>query len=298
MFWVIARASYWHRRQFSVLIARRLQATLSSRPAGLLLMRSRLPCACSRTTLPLTLGMCAYLSKLLFTHNNNNTARFGSVLNAAGKVEMDALIMDGKTLRSGSVAALSGVRNPVTLARRVMDSTPHCLLVGDGAQAFAVEQGIEIVPTESLVTEEAVKQYAEYKQQYKSVVGDLFNDPKGHDTVGAVAYDAAGNIACATSTGGITGKRVGRVGDSPLVGSGGFADNMAGGCSSTGHGESIIPVQLCARAVQSMETGTLPSGQIHTIIHKDVILMMVYFAQMLHSALLSTCGRGSRAGVV
>ena len=163
------------------------------------------------------------------------------------------MIMDGTTLRSGAVAAVSGVANPISLARKVMDSTAHCLLVGQGAEQFAQELGISAVDESTLVTDDA-RQELEQFQQYSQAVSGLFNKSSaesGHDTVGAVAYDSHGHVASGTSTGGITGKRVGRVGDSPLVGCGGLADNACGACSTTGHGESIIAVTLASSVVNS-----------------------------------------------
>ena len=192
--------------------------------------------------------------------------------------EMDAMIMDGKELHTGAIAAARNIKNPISLARKVMEQTPHCLLVGEGAQVFALEQGVEIVDQRALVTEEALAEYERFRSHYAHTVGTLFNTNSvsstaidstssinfslptsafpfhgGHDTVGAVAMDAYGNIACGTSTGGITGKRVGRVGDSPLVGLGGYADASVGGCSVTGHGESIMRVVLASRVIGNMD---------------------------------------------
>jgi len=165
-------------------------------------------------------------------------AGVGSSLTEKGTVEMDALIMDGATLKAGAVAGLRDVRNPISLARVVVEKTPHVLMIGEGANRLADEYGVEKLAQSKLVTDEARRELAEWLE--KKRLGASF----GHETVGAVALDSEGNIAAATSTGGIAGKLVGRVGDVPIVGSGGYADNMVGGVSSTGDGESIMKVNL------------------------------------------------------
>jgi len=188
---------------------------------------------------------------------------------------MDAIIMDGKTLKSGAVAGVQCIKNPVSLARKVMDVTPHSLLVGAGANKFAEKMGIKRVRMEDLVTPAAVHELATYKQ-YNLTVSELFNRPEaatkgnahplvsalsGHDTVGAVALDSLGNMAAATSTGGITAKMAGRVGDSPLIGCGAYADNLVGGVSCTGHGESIMKVTLARSVNNLMEMCGLPARE-------------------------------------
>lgn len=156
----------------------------------------------------------------------------GSVPNAAGEVECDAAIMDGESLAVGGVAAVKTLRHPISVARRMLGERP-VLLVGQGAEAFARELGCEVCAQEDLV-----------------VRSDA--DP-GCDTVGCVALDSAGNIAAATSTGGLRGCAVGRVGDSPIPGCGLYADNAVGGVSLSGEGESIIRVTLAARLIQALE---------------------------------------------
>ncbi|KAK3608611.1 hypothetical protein CHS0354_042609 [Potamilus streckersoni] len=143
----------------------------------------------------------------------------GSVLNSNGEVEMDALIMDGETLKAGCVACVQNIKNPIDLARLVMEKTEHVLLVGKGANQFAEEVEMKTVPMSELVTDEAMWEFENFKQ-YGNTVTQFFGrkDGLGHDTVGAVALDIRGNVACGTSTGGITAKRPGRVGDSPVVG--------------------------------------------------------------------------------
>ncbi|XP_057377341.1 isoaspartyl peptidase/L-asparaginase-like [Daphnia carinata] len=183
----------------------------------------------------------------------------GSCLNAAGLIEMDASIMDGTSLKAGAVAAVANISNPICLARMVMEQTDHCLLVGEGANMFANECNVPSVDPSSLVTEACLDEWQTF-EKYKSAVDSLFNNqinalPLGHDTVGAVAMDANGRIAAATSTGGITGKRVGRVGDSPLIGSGTYAIDEIGGVSCTGHGESIIKICLAKHIICLMESG-------------------------------------------
>ena len=181
----------------------------------------------------------------------------GSVLNIAGEVEMDAMIMDGRDLSMGSVAAVKGIANPVSLARKVKEETNHVMLVGEGANIFADEMGFPKVTIEELTSKFSKDKWGKYNKYGEVVVGE-FNKPTTHcsDTVGAVVRDLSGNIAAATSTGGITHKRVGRVGDSPLVGSGAYADNSLGGVSCTGHGESIARVNLAFRVLNLLSSSS------------------------------------------
>lgn len=181
--------------------------------------------------------------------NPSFDAGIGSVLTEDRTVEMDALIMDGSNLDAGAVAGLKDVRYPIRLARKVMEETPHVMIIGEGANRLADEFGLERINQEELVTEEARLEFEEWSE--KAEYGNSF----GHDTVGSVALDSDGNIAAATSTGGVTGKKVGRVGDVPLIGSGGYADNRVGGVSTTGHGEAIMRVNLAKLVLTYMETG-------------------------------------------
>lgn len=171
----------------------------------------------------------------------------GSYPNRNGDIEMDALIMDGRTLNLGAIAAIQRVRHPVTLARRVMDHSGHQFLVGAGADAFADGIGFPRCDVDEL--------------RVDVPSGDP--GPIG-DTVGAVALDIAGNIAAATSTGGIANKLPGRVGDSPLVGSGAYADNESAGVSATGHGEMLMRVliskQVCDFVSMGLSAGSACEG--------------------------------------
>lgn len=162
----------------------------------------------------------------------------GSTLNSLGKVEMDAAIMEGRTLRAGAVAAVSGIRNPIKLARRVMEDGRHVMLAGDGALMFAREIGLPECAPEALIVEREQKRW----------------DSK-HGTVGCVAFDAHGMLAVGTSTGGMFNKRPGRVGDSPLIGCGTYADDY-GAASCTGHGEAIIRLLLAKCAVDHLKNGS------------------------------------------
>ena len=155
----------------------------------------------------------------------------GSTLNSLGKIEMDAAIMEGHSLRAGAVAAVSGVKNPIKLARRILEDGRHIMLAGEGALLFARQIGFPECAPESLIVESEKKRW-----QSK------------HGTVGAVAFDSAGRLAVATSTGGIFNKLPGRVGDSPLIGCGTYA-NGYGAASCTGQGEAIIRLVLAKSAV-------------------------------------------------
>ena len=174
-------------------------------------------------------------------------AGLGSVLTVDGDVEMDASVMTGD-LRAGAVALVRDLKNPIQLARMVMQLTPHVLLAGPGAQAFAAEQGVPLLPAGSLVTE---RQRSRWQQKLTS---------RGHGTVGAVACDDRGHVAAATSTGGMMMKRSGRIGDSPLIGCGTYADDLAGACSCTGVGEAIIKVTLARFAVDRLRAGSSPQS--------------------------------------
>lgn len=176
----------------------------------------------------------------------------GSVLNANGEVEMDASIMSGKDLSSGAVSAVRCIANPIKLARLVMEKSPHCFLTGQGAAKFAASMGIPEVPEEQLITERNKKHLEKERHEKCTKKMDC---QKNLGTVGAVALDCCGNVAYATSTGGTMNKMEGRVGDSPCVGCGGYADNDIGAISTTGHGESILKVNLARLALFYMERG-------------------------------------------
>jgi beta-aspartyl-peptidase (threonine type) len=175
----------------------------------------------------------------------------GSVLTEDRTIEMDALIMSGRDLKAGAVAGLRDVRNPVSLARKVMEETRHVFMIGEGASRLADRFKLKRITQNNLVTNEAILEWETYKDNRKK-----YGDSISHETIGAVAIDIQGNIACATSTGGITFKQVGRVGDVPIVGSGGYADNFVGGVSSTGDGESITRVTLARLILFYMEKST------------------------------------------
>jgi len=163
-------------------------------------------------------------------------AGHGAALTRDGAVELDAAIMDGKQMRAGAVASLRHVKNPVDLARHVMEKSRHVLLVGPGAEEFALEEGLTLVPNRYFRTAERLEQLQ--AEQRGERVSELV--PATQGTVGAVARDDAGNLAAATSTGGMTNKRPGRVGDSPIIGAGTYAKNRVCAVSATGHGEYFI----------------------------------------------------------
>ena len=166
----------------------------------------------------------------------------GSVFTSNGHNEMDASIMDGKSLNAGAVASVTGIKNPIKAARLVMEKTSHVMLVGDGAVQFARDQGLEFADSAYFATEQRWKelQRTQEEEKKRGEYGSL-SFPHTHlGTVGAVAIDHAGNLAAATSTGGLTNKRWGRVGDSPIIGAGTYADNQTCAVSCTGRGELYI----------------------------------------------------------
>jgi beta-aspartyl-peptidase (threonine type) len=168
----------------------------------------------------------------------------GAVFTSAGENELDASIMDGKTLKAGAVASVKRVKNPIQLARLVMEKTPHVLLDCAGAEAFAKEQGIELVDPKYFFTQERWDALQREKERAKQGGGadkmSFISDQDRHGTVGAVALDQNGNLAAATSTGGTTNKRPGRIGDSPIIGAGTYANNATCAVSGTGDGEYFI----------------------------------------------------------
>jgi len=196
--------------------------------------------------------------RTLEDHPRFNAGR-GAVLTTAGTVELDASIMEGDGLRCGAVAAVVGVANPITLARRIMDDGRHVLLAGDGARAFARAAGIPECDPASLITERQRRGWLE--RQAASALGSssaagtagVGGTAGVAGTVGAVALDRHGTVAAATSTGGVAGKLPGRIGDSALIGCGTYADSTLGGVSCTGDGEAIIRVVLGRRALDFLK---------------------------------------------
>jgi L-asparaginase / beta-aspartyl-peptidase len=187
-------------------------------------------------------------------------AGYGSHLNFDGRVECDAIVMNGATLRAGAAATLQRVKNPIQVARKILENCPHMMLVAEGAERFAKQQGIALCKPEELVSEAEWEAWQKCKEDTHAA-----EHHRGHEqgTVGAVALDANGDLFAATSTGGTCCKLPGRVGDSPLIGCGCYADSEAGGVSCTGYGEAIMKVVLAKSTVDSLRrpaTHVDPSG--------------------------------------
>jgi beta-aspartyl-peptidase (threonine type) len=197
-------------------------------------------------------------------------AGHGAVFTSAATHELDASIMDGATLRSGAIANVNCVRNPVFLARRVMENSKHVFFVGDGAEAFAKAEGLEIVDPSYFSTEARREQLLRVQRETPDAAvldhdgqamvargqpapADPLDADKKFGTVGAVAVDAQGNLAAATSTGGITNKQVGRVGDAPMIGAGTYASNKTCAVSTTGTGEMFIRMVAAYDVAAQME---------------------------------------------
>ena len=188
-------------------------------------------------------------------------AGYGAVFNQEGNIELDASIMEGRSLNAGAVASLTRIKSPITLANAVLNHSPHVMLVGTGAEIFAQQQGFDLVSNDTFKTERRRLQLERIIAQEKSMtqLQESSNpvllkyqfDEKKLGTVGAVAIDQAGDIAAGTSTGGMTNKRFGRIGDAPIIGAGTYADNESCGISATGHGEYFIRAavahDICAR---------------------------------------------------
>jgi beta-aspartyl-peptidase (threonine type) len=172
----------------------------------------------------------------------------GAHLNQDGQPQLDAIVMDGATFRAGAVGAVEHIRNPVQLARLILEKSEHILLVANGAERFAVEHGVSLCDSRELIT-------PYQKQRWENRAGST-----SFGTVGAVALDASGNLAAGTSTGGTSFKYPGRVGDSPLIGCGCYADNRSGAISTTGHGESMMKIVMAKSAADLIEKGQDPQA--------------------------------------
>ncbi|HEX6279357.1 MAG TPA: isoaspartyl peptidase/L-asparaginase [Pyrinomonadaceae bacterium] len=186
----------------------------------------------------------------------------GAVFTNDGKNELDASIMDGKTLGAGAVAGVRRVKNPITLARAVMEKSPHVMMIGDGAEKFAAEQKIELVDPKYFWTQprwDALQQILKQESE-KKTVGELAKDEPMNrfGTVGAVALDKNGNLAAGTSTGGMTNKKYGRVGDAPIIGAGTYANNQSCAVSATGWGEYFIRLSVARDICSQMEYRAMP----------------------------------------
>ncbi|MDJ0754031.1 MAG: isoaspartyl peptidase/L-asparaginase [Ardenticatenaceae bacterium] len=195
-------------------------------------------------------------------------AGIGSYLTTEGMVEVDALIMDGQSLNLGCVAAVQRIQNPISLARMVMEQTEHAFLMGAGAGKFADAIGFPRIENERLIVPEELQKMHELKADDTYLTHHVFTEPGSMgDTVGAVAIDHDGCLAAATSTGGTRNQMPGRVGDCSLVGSGGYADNFAGGVSATGHGESLMKVVISKQVCDMMRLGMTPTGACEAALH-------------------------------
>jgi len=213
----------------------------------------------------------------------------GSVFTKKGVQEMDAAIMDGKTLEAGSVAGVRNIRNPIELAMEVMQKSNHVFLSGKGANDFAIKQGIKLEPDEYFFSQFRYDQWKELRDSDNYSLDhthqgleELMKDKK-FGTVGAVACDASGNIAAATSTGGMTNKKYGRIGDSPLIGAGTYANNKTCAISCTGHGEPFI------RAVAAHDVSCLMDYK--------VMSLQEAMHEVVHVKLVNMDGEGGMIGV-
>ncbi len=194
-------------------------------------------------------------------------AGFGSHLNLDGRVECDAIVMNGATLRAGSAAALQRIKNPIRLARKILESAPHMMLVAEGAERFAQQNGIALCDPEELISDAEREAWQKCKTDKHAAAHH-----RGHEqgTVGAIALDRHGNLFAATSTGGTCCKLPGRVGDSPLIGCGCYADSEAGGVSCTGYGEAIMKVVLAKTAADLLRA---PSANAEAVAKQSVDLL-------------------------
>ena len=189
----------------------------------------------------------------------------GSVFNSEGKIEMDASIMDGSTLKAGAVAAVTNIKNPILAARAVMDQSPHVMLMGKGAEDFAKEHAIELVDPSYFYTDFRYQQLLKEKEKQRQLQNQSQPSAQTQSnhlgTVGAVALDARGNLAAGTSTGGTTNKLYGRIGDSPVIGAGTYASNNTCAVSATGDGEYFLRTVAAYRISALMEYNHLSAQQ-------------------------------------
>ena len=183
----------------------------------------------------------------------------GAFLNRDGRVQLDALIMDGATLKAGGVGCVERLRNPVRAARLVLEKSPHIYLVAEGAERFASEQGIALVQNSELVLPREVERWKNASEQCYQRAPAEFGGSVPHDTVGAVALDCQGNIAAATSTGGTMNKAPGRVGDSSLIGCGCYADNETAAASTSGWGEPMMKLVFAKWATDRVTADVSPA---------------------------------------
>jgi L-asparaginase / beta-aspartyl-peptidase len=217
-------------------------------------------------------------------------AGYGSHLNLHGRVECDAIVMDGATLRAGSVAALQHIRNPIRLARKVLEHCPHMMLVAEGAERFAKAQGLPLCNPKDLIAPAEREAWLHCKKNKHAAAHH-----RGHEqgTVGAVAVDSQGALFAATSTGGTCCKLPGRVGDSPLIGCGCYADSEVGGVSSTGYGEAIMKIVMAKTAVDYLRHAEAQGATGGATLHSAAVVpAMLAARESIHLLAKRTHGTG------